>query len=243
MKKRLLILGMILTMAMATGCGSTTEVTDNSKQQTANADDETNSSVEDKTSDEKDTDTNYKSADEITMDDLMSHDETPAEDFEYKDIPDYDGIIIKDYIGDDPIVVIPNEINGKKVTRFDKTFMNNKNVVAVRIGDNVTEVSTDAFVNCENLKYVVFGKSVQSLGGGNFVNTNIEEVVLNEGLLTIGTSEYDYVTGWNDVTISIPESVTEMHISGCNIIVKAGSYAEQYAEESEDSTLLYTVEE
>lgn len=50
MKKRLLILGMILTIAMATGCGSTIDVADNSnsKQQTTNVDDETNSSVDDK---------------------------------------------------------------------------------------------------------------------------------------------------------------------------------------------------
>ncbi len=250
MKKRLLILGMILTIAMATGCGSTIDVADNSnsKQQTTNVDDETNSSVDDKALDEEDTATSYKSADEITMDDLMSHDETPADDFEYDDDPDYDDVIILDYLGDDPIVVIPDEINGKPVSGFDRTFMNNKTIVAVRIGDNVTEVSTGAFVNCENLKYVVLGKAVQSLGGGNFANTSIEEIILNDGLQTIGTNDYeDYLISPKldncSVTIRIPESVTEMHMSGFHLIVKAGSYAEQFAKENEGNTISYTVEE
>lgn len=58
-------------------------------------------------------DTSYKSADEITMDDLMSHDETPAEDFEL--IDNSDEIVIEKYVGKDPIVVIPDEIDGKKL--------------------------------------------------------------------------------------------------------------------------------
>ena len=50
------------------------------------------------------------------MDDLMSHDETPAEDFEFNDSTD--NIIIEKYVGKDPIVVIPDEIDGKKVVDF-----------------------------------------------------------------------------------------------------------------------------
>ncbi len=53
-------------------------------------------------------DTSYKSADEITMDDLMSHDET--EDFEFNDSTD--NIIIEKYVGKGnkfkiQVVVIP----------------------------------------------------------------------------------------------------------------------------------------
>ena len=41
----------------------------------------------------------------------------------------------------------------------------------------------------------------------------------------------------------IPESVTEMHLRDFHLIVKAGSYAEQYAKEyAESNNLTYTVE-
>lgn len=177
----------------------------------------------------------------------MNHEETPATDFEFQGNPNYDDIILDKYVGDDPIVVIPDEIDGYKVSKFQRIFANNENIVAVRIGNNVTEISNGAFVNCTNLKYLVFGNSVESLGGGNFVNTNLKEVILNEGLQTIGKNDYDdYViapTNNKDLQIRIPESVSEIHIADFSLIVKAGSYAETYAKENaEKNNLTYTIE-
>ena len=89
MKKRLLILGMIFTMAVSSaGCGSSSSSdnagkTDQTKQTADVQDSQKDTSSSDKSDNKKDT--SYKSADEITMDDLMSHDETPAEDFEFND--------------------------------------------------------------------------------------------------------------------------------------------------------------
>lgn len=117
MKKRLLILGMIFTMAVSSaGCGSSSS--DNAgkteqPKQTATVQDSQKDTSNDSKSDNDKKDTKYKTADEITMDDLMSHDETPAEDFEFNDSTD--NIIIEKYVGKDPIVVIPDEIDGKKV--------------------------------------------------------------------------------------------------------------------------------
>ena len=115
MKKRLLILGMIFTMAVSSaGCGSSSSdnagKTDQPKQTANVQDSQKDASSSDKSDNKKDT--SYKSADEITMDDLMSHDETPAEDFEFNDSADE--IVIQKYVGKDPIVVIPDEIDGKK---------------------------------------------------------------------------------------------------------------------------------
>ena len=235
MKKRLLILGMIFTMAVSSaGCGSSSS--DNSgkteqQKQTANVQDSQKDESSDSKSDNDKKDAKYKSADEITMDDLMSHDETPAEDFEFNDSTD--NIIIEKYVGKDPIVVIPDEIDGKKVVGFHKTFSNDKDVVAVRIGNNVTEVAKTAFGNCEKLKYVVLGNSVKTIGGAAFVNTNLQNLILNEGLEKIGEDDFSnmiYPPMNNEgMDLKVPESVTEMHVIGFNLIVKAGSYAEQYA--------------
>ena len=244
MKKRLLILGMIFTMAgSSAGCGSSSSdnagKTDQSKQTANVQESQKDTSSSDKSDDKNDT--NYKSADEITMDDLMSHDETPAEDFEFND--GRDDIIIDKYVGKDPIVVIPDEIDGKKVVGF--SFMNDKNIVAVRIGDNITEIDRHAFGNAENLKYIVSGKSVKSIDGYNFYGTNLKELILNDGLERIGEDELNVVDPPLDnsgMDLKIPESVTELHVSDFNLIGKPGSYAEQYAKEHADSRVTFTAE-
>ena len=248
MKKRLLILGMIFTMAVSSaGCGSSSSdnagKTDQPKQTANVQDSQKDASSSDKSDNKKDT--SYKSADEITMDDLMSHDETPAEDFEL--IDNSDEIVIEKYVGKDPIVVIPDEIDGKKVVDFDKTFWNNKIVVAIRVGNNVTEIKKMAFSNCENLKYVVLGESVKSLGSDSFANTNIKEIELNDGLQKIGEDDTNNTVDAPDsnygMDLKIPDSVTEIHVRHFNLIVKSGSQAEQYAKDFADSNnLTYTVE-
>ena len=245
MKKRLLILGMIFTMAVSSaGCGSSSS--DNAgkteqPKQTATVQDSQKDTSNDSKSDNDKKDTKYKTADEITMDDLMSHDETPAEDFEL--IDNSDEIVIEKYVGKDPIVVIPDEIDGKKVVGF--RFMNDKNIVAVRIGDNITEIDQNAFGNAENLKYLVLGKSVKSIDGYNFYGTNLKELILNDGLERIGEDELNVVDPPLDnsgMDLKIPESVTELQVSDFNLIGKPGSYAEQYAKEHADSRVTFTAE-
>ena len=246
MKKRLLILGMIFTMAVSSaGCGSSSS--DNAgkteqPKQTATVQDSQKDTSNDSKSDNDKKDTKYKTADEITMDDLMSHDETPAEDFEFND--NSDEIVIDKYVGKDPIVVIPDEIDGKKVIGF--SFMNDKNIVAVRIGDNIREIDRYAFGNAENLKYLVLGKSVKSIDGGNFFGTNLKEMILNDGLEKIGEDEFTYYVDPpldnSGMDLKIPESVTELHVAEFNLIGKSGSYAEQYANEHADAGVTFTAE-
>ena len=248
MKKRLLILGMIFTMAVSSaGCGSSSS--DNSgkteqQKQTANVQDSQKDESSDSKSDNDKKDEKYKSADEITMDDLMSHDETPAEDFEL--IDNSDEIVIEKYVGKDPIVVIPDEIDGKKVVGFESAFSLNNNIVAVKIGNNVQEVVKSAFSGCKQLKYVVMGDSVKTIGGGVFDGTNLQELVLNDGLQKVGSDDYTYylippTSNWG-MDLKIPESVTELHVSEFNLIGKSGSYAEQYANEHADAGVTFTAE-
>lgn len=247
MKKRLLILGMIFTMAVSSaGCGSSSS-SDNAgrtDKQTATVHDSQKDTSSDSKSDNDKKDEKYKSADEITMDDLMSHDETPAEDFEFND--GRDDIIIDKYVGKDPIVVIPDEIDGKKVVGFESAFSLNNNIVAVKIGNNVQEVVKSAFSGCKQLKYVVMGDSVKTIGGGVFDGTNLQELVLNDGLQKVGSDDYTYylippTSNWG-MDLKIPESVTELHVSEFNLIGKSGSYAEQYANEHADAGVTFTAE-
>ena len=235
MKKRLLVLGLAFTMLAATACGTSsdggnkTSKADKTVTATSNSD---NTSETQKDDDKKDdAKESYKSADDITMDDLKNHEETPAEDFKYRDKSNGEAVI-KEYTGDDPIVVIPNEIDGKKVVDFGKTFTNNKDIVAIKIGDNIEEVAEGALTNCDNLKYIVFGKNVKTINNGLLGGQKIEQVELNDGLEKLGCSPSG-VGLLSKIDISIPESVTEICFSGAKtMIVKAGSSAEAYAKEN-----------
>ena len=237
MKKRLLVLGLAFTMLAATACGTSsddgnkTSKADKTVTATSNSD---KTSETQKNDDKKDdAKESYKSADDITMDDLKNHEETSAEDFEYADGPD-GSVVIEGYTGEDPIVVIPNEIDGKRVVDFGKIFMNDKDIVAVKVGDNVEEIADGAFTNCDNLKYVILGKNVKKFNDNNVGGKKLEALELNDGLEELGTgSSTTGVIVMGDIDVKIPESVKKMDFA-CKkaMIVKAGSYAESYAKEN-----------
>ena len=235
MKKRLLVLGLAFTMLAATACGTSSDggnkTSKADKTVTATSNSDKTSETQKKDDKKDDAKENYKSADDITMDDLKNHEETSAEDFEYGDGPN-GSIVIDGYIGEDPIVVIPNEIDGKKVVDFGKAFTNNKDIIAIKIGDNIEEVAEGALTNCDNLKYIVFGKNVKTINNGLLGGQKIEQVELNDGLEKLGCSPSG-VGLLSKSDISIPESVTEICFSGAKtMIVKAGSSAEAYAKEN-----------
>ena len=246
MKKRLLVLGLAFTMFAATACGTSsddgnkTSKADKTVTATPNSD---KTSETQKNDDKKDdAKESYKSADDITMDDLKNHEETPGEDFKYRDKSNGEAVI-KEYTGDDPIVVIPNEIDGKKVVDFGKTFTNNKDIIAIKIGDNIEEVAEGALTNCDNLKYIVFGKNVKVINDGLLGGSKIEQIEFNDGLEKLG-SNVSGVGLKSKIDVSIPESVTEMTFRGAKtLIVKSGSYAESYAKEYVDKLgMAYKVE-
>ena len=246
MKKRLLVLGLAFTMFAATACGTSsddgnkTSKADKTVTATPNSD---KTSETQKNDDKKDdAKESYKSADDITMDDLKNHEETPAEDFKYRDKSNGEAVI-KEYTGDDPIVVIPNEIDGKKVVDFGKAFTNNKDIIAIKIGDNIEEVAEGALTNCDNLKCIVFGKNVKVINDGLLGGSKIEQIEFNDGLEKLG-SNVSGVGLKSKIDVSIPESVTEMTFRGAKtLIVKSGSYAESYAKEYADKLgMAYKVE-
>ena len=246
MKKRLLVLGLAFTMLAATACGTSSDggnkTSKADKTVTATSNSDKTSETQKKDDKKDDAKENYKSADDITMDDLKNHEETSAEDFEYGDGPN-GSIVIDGYIGDDPIVVIPNEIDGKKVVDFGKAFTNNKDIIAIKIGDNIEEVAEGALTNCDNLKYIVFGKNVKVINDGLLGGSKIEQIEFNDGLEKLG-SNVSGVGLKSKIDVSIPESVTEMTFRGAKtLIVKSGSYAESYVKEYADKLgMAYKVE-
>ena len=237
MKKRLLVLGLAFTMLAATACGTSSDggnkTSKADKTVTATSNNDKTSETQKNDDKKDDAKESYKSADDITMDDLKNHEETPGEDFKYRDKSNGEAVI-KEYTGDDPIVVIPNEIDGKKVVDFGKIFTNNQDVVAVKIGNNVEKIENGAFTNCKNLKYLVLGENVKIFEYGNVGDDKLEQIELNDGLEEFGTGSATMgIVLRNKIDIEIPESVTNMCFWGAKtVIVKAGSSAEAYAKEN-----------
>ena len=129
----------------------------------------------------------------------------------------------------------------------DQTFMNNENIQAVKIADSVHDMSGyGIFMNCTNLRFVILGENVESIGESCFVGCyQLEEIELNDGLKKI--DELGLYTGSNNLKeIHLPESIIELDAGALNdwstIYVKAGSYAEQYMEEYDSAIKKYIVE-
>lgn len=195
------------------------------------------------TKEEQKDDVSDKSADEtdgvVSKETLMSHEETPAEDFLYWE--DEDGNMVVDkYNGEDDIVVIPETIEGKPVVRITKYIFaqaNDSSVKAVRLSDSVKEIEENAFSLNEQLEIVVCGSGLETIGDSAFLDCkNLSEIELNEGLKSIGGLAF---TGCEKLNfVYVPESVNEIGVGAFGNLMsedfvirgKAGSTAESCAQ-------------
>ena len=111
-------------------------------------------------------------------------------------------------------VVIPEKItiNGTtyKVTSVaDNAFKNNKNVKKVVIGSNVKTIGANAFMGCSNLQTVTMGKNVTTIGSKAFYNcTKLKTITLPSKLKTIGNYAFYKCTKLKK--INIPSKVNKI---------------------------------
>ena len=85
------------------------------------------------------------------------------DDFTYED--NENGITITGYTGDKTELVIPGEIDGKKVTDIGtKAFYEYSSLTSVIIPEGVTNIGANAFYNCNSLTSATIPKSVTSIG-------------------------------------------------------------------------------
>ena len=64
-------------------------------------------------------------------------------------------------------------VKDKKAEEFilyDQDKHHIKKVMRNKIGDNIEEVAEGALTNCDNLKYIVFGKNVKTIKQTTFLN-------------------------------------------------------------------------
>ena len=144
-----------------------------------------------------------------------------------------DGTIeIYRYNGDAIDVVIPSEIDNKKVTSIGYLCFENSYIRSITIPEGVTNIGFDAFYNCTALENIIIPASVTNIGSRAFDDTpwlkNQQNknplVIVNNILVTAQTATGDVIipdgvkiileSAFSDCTnvtsISIPDSVKEI---------------------------------
>lgn len=238
MKK--VITTLLLTVAMTVLCACGQDGTEPEKDTSG----DTNTESSEVSSESPETESGQtKGYQEITLDDVLNHAETPAEDFEVSE--NDSSVTIVKYTGSDPIVVVPEEINGKPVTVVEAIMSQSPNtpVFGLRLSDSVASFST--FLNDSDIQYVVCGAGVRSIPENCFFGCdNLKGVQLNEGLESIGNCAFFSCPSLTE--LYIPESVTEFGwdssfaaLDNCTIHVVAGSPAESWLLEKEQNGAVF----
>ena len=125
---------------------------------------------------------------------------TQNTDYEYSENSDGDTVSITKYIGSESDVVIPEEIDGKKVTSIgDWTFFDCSGLTSVTIPNSVTNISGVTFNGCTSLTAINV-----ATGNQNYVSVN--GVLYNKDK----TSIMRYPAGKKDKNFKIPDCVTEI---------------------------------
>ena len=173
---------------------------------------------------------------EVTYEKLMSIPPTPLEEFEWSNTPEGD-IALGVYKGEDPMVYIADEYDGKKVVKISGLAYNhNPYVKAIRLGKNLKELGQGVFGSNEVLEIFV-SEGLEVIERGAFVRAKaLKEVRLNEGLKEIKNSAFAGL-GENMTELVIPKSVESIEpgalFGSSKLVIKGypGSVAEQAAKE------------
>lgn len=134
-------------------------------------------------------------------------------DYRYKVNEDGSITLVK-YIGEDAVVVTPEEIDGKPVTVIGEAcFRMQKQLSGVQVSEGVVEIEDIAFA--ENGDFgdftgagifkVVLPKTLKVIGSEVFQNTRITNIYFYDGLESIGDNLCSFA--YNLSRIRIPDSV------------------------------------
>ena len=144
----------------------------------------------------------------------------PSDDYLVSDNSD-DTVTITKYTGEGGAVVIPSEIDGKKVTAIGNTFedtgafQNCVTVTSVIIPAGVTEIQDNAFYSCSSLITVTIPAGVMLLRNCAFADcTNLKSVYFEGNAPQIANYVFDApsltlyyhegASGWTDPYYSCP---------------------------------------
>lgn len=167
------------------------------------------------TKDSTQTTTENNQSDSSSSDETSSTDENNTEDDEnvlktddgFKYTVEDDEVTIKGYEGSKTTLTIPNEIDGKKVTKIGaNAFDGNTSITSVEIQDGITTIDSYAFANCTALSSVNLPSKLKTISYGLFAScSNLTKIEIPEGVTSI--DGYAFYTCTSLKEINIPEKV------------------------------------
>ena len=110
----------------------------------------------------------------------------------FKYAVDGDHVVIKKYLGTDPEMVIPAEIDGLPVTHIAASaFSGRQDLTSAVIPEGIVSIGESAFYDCYALAQADIPSTVTAIGTKAFShNRALQRAVLPEGLLTLGTEVF-----------------------------------------------------
>lgn len=161
---------------------------------------------------------------DVTLEEFLNHGVTDVTNFTYEISTDSnyseteEACFITSYLGTDPVVVIPDEIEGYPVISFLDTFSkgNGKNVVALKCGNSIYQINGYSFMSMSesakqdedswkpgSLKYFVGGQGLATINDAAFDGCKqLEYIKL--------VNSVDYVSG---LSFPIPYGNCDVYLS------------------------------
>ena len=117
-------------------------------------------------------------------------------EFEYEELED-GTVEITGYSGEDTVLVIPDEIDGKRVTSIGNcAFFVCIGLKEITIPEGVTSIGDYAFSECRGLKEITIPEGVTSIGNSAFEGcSSLTEITIPEGATSIGEGAF-FGTPW-----------------------------------------------
>ncbi len=149
------------------------------------------------------------SAEEDTAVAYSSSDTESWSEYDYQ-ILDDGTIEIIYYYGCDEVIIIPSEIDGRKVTGIQRfAFSSNEYLKSITIPDGVTSIGDSAFSWCRSLTDITIPDSVTSIGCEAFYNcSSLTNITIPDGVTSIGYGTFYDCSSLTNITI--PDSVTSI---------------------------------
>ncbi len=140
---------------------------------------------------------------------VINEEEAPESDFSYEVNEDGESVTITGYKGNGGNVVIPSEIEGKKVTSIYSAFYDCTSLTSVKIPNSVTSIGINAFFGCTSLTSVEIPDSVTSIGIWAFTKcASLTSIIIPNSVTSIGGLAFNGCTSLTSV--EIPDDVTSI---------------------------------
>ena len=122
-----------------------------------------------------------------------------SDDYSYVEKNDGTLAIIK-YSGTEKEVIIPDEIDGKRVTQLIKFQFNSKSqTTSVTVPDSVTTIDYYCFYGCTNINRITLSNHIKEINDFAFYNSGIESIIIPSSLKKLSSSAFYYCKKLSEV--------------------------------------------